>query len=55
MSAGLKRGLDGAGPYSACSQNAVWWLDWFWWDEVDNYFAREAEIMYIVYDLEGLV
>ena len=27
-------------------------LYWFWWDEVDNYFTREAEIMDIVYVLD---
>ena len=24
----------------------------FWWDEEDNYFTREAEIIDIVYDLD---
>ena len=49
-----KRVWDGAGYYSACSQNLVWWLFWFLWDEEDNYFTREAEIIIdIVYDLDN--
>ena len=36
------------GHNSACSQNDV-----FLWDEEDNYFTREAEIIIdIVYDLD---
>ena len=31
----------------------VWWLFWFLWDEEDNYFTREAEIIIdIVYVLD---
>ena len=46
-----KRVCDGAGHYSACSQNLVWWLFWFLWDEEESYFTREAEIIInIVYD-----
>ena len=40
-----KRVWDGAGHYSACSQNLVWWLFWFIWYEEDHYFTREAEII----------
>ena len=50
-----KRVWDGAGNYSACSQNLVWWLFWFLWYEEDNYFTREAEIIIDivhVYDLD---
>ena len=50
-----KRVWDGAGHYSACSQNLVWWLFWFLWYEEDNYFTREAEIIINivhVYDLD---
>ena len=25
---------------------------WFWWDEEDNHFTREVEIIDIVYDLD---
>ena len=53
MSAEFQRALDGAGPYSACSQNTVGWFYPFWSDEVDNPFAWEPEIMLaIVYDLD---
>ena len=47
-----KRVWDGAGHhFSTCSQNSVWWLFCFLWDE-DNYFTRKAEIIIdIVYDL----
>ena len=44
---------QGPGHYSAYSQNLVWWLFWFLWDEEDTNFTREAEIIIdIVYDLD---
>ena len=51
-----KRVWDGAGHYSACSQNQsclMIILGGFLSQEEDNYFTREAEIIIdIVYDLD---
>ena len=43
---------NGAGHYSACSKILFDDSTSFWWDEADNYFTREAEIIDIVFALD---